>query len=124
MKLSIAYINDVHGYLEPHPEIFFEGSKRVVKTAGGYSRILSEIIRIRKDNPDTLVFDGGDTFHGTLPLVESKEEAILLVLNTSQGVPPHSGTKRQDLKVKTVDAIAEFLQKTVCIMQLKCLYSR
>ncbi|MDO8992913.1 MAG: bifunctional metallophosphatase/5'-nucleotidase, partial [Daejeonella sp.] len=81
MKLSIAYLNDVHGYMEPHPEVFFNAENRDIKTAGGYSRIYSMIKRIRKQNPNTLVFDGGDTFHGTLPLVESKGEAIIPVLN-------------------------------------------
>ncbi|MGB4398170.1 MAG: 5'-nucleotidase C-terminal domain-containing protein [Daejeonella sp.] len=81
MKLSIAYLNDVHGYLEPHPEVFFEAEKREIKTAGGYSRIYSLINNIRKQNPNTLAFDGGDTFHGTLPVVKSKGEAIIPVLN-------------------------------------------
>lgn len=81
MKLSIAYLNDVHGYMEPHPEVFFNAENRDIKTAGGYSRIYSMIKSIRKQNPNTLVFDGGDTFHGTLPLVESKGEAIIPVLN-------------------------------------------
>ena len=57
MKLSIAYLNDVHGYLEPHPEVFFE-EKRVIETAGGYSGIYSLINSFRKQNPNTLVFDG------------------------------------------------------------------
>jgi sulfur-oxidizing protein SoxB len=81
MKLSIAYINDVHGYLEPHPELFYQGGKEIVSTAGGYSRIASIVKDIRNKNPNTLLFDGGDTFHGTLPLVQSKGEAILPILN-------------------------------------------
>lgn len=81
MKLSIAYVNDVHGYLESHPELFYEGEKEFIKMAGGYAGIVSAINAIRESNPETLVFDGGDTFHGTLPLIESKGEAILPVLN-------------------------------------------
>lgn len=81
MKISIAYINDVHGYLEPHQEIFFEGREKKVALAGGYSRIYSLIQDIRRKNPNTLVFDGGDTFHGTLPLIDSKGEAIIPILN-------------------------------------------
>lgn len=81
MKISIAYLNDVHGYLQPHQEIFFEGSERKTKMAGGYSRIYSLIEEIRSQNPNTLIFDGGDTFHGTLPLIESKGEVIIPILN-------------------------------------------
>lgn len=80
MKLSIAYLNDVHGYLEPHNELFFEGMEKKVGSAGSYARIMTLVKNIRKENPNTLVFDGGDTFHGTLPLIESKGEAILPVL--------------------------------------------
>jgi 5'-nucleotidase len=81
MTLSIAYINDVHGYLESHPELFYKGSREIIETAGGYARIASVINDIRDDFPDTLLFDGGDTFHGTLPVVESKGEAIVPILN-------------------------------------------
>ena len=81
MTLSIAYINDVHGYLEPHPELFYKGGKEVIESAGGYARIASVVKEIRKNNPNTLLFDGGDTFHGTLPVVESKGEAIVPILN-------------------------------------------
>ncbi|OLY94505.1 5'-nucleotidase [Cnuella takakiae] len=81
MKLSIVYFNDVHGYLQEHPEIFFQGPAEVIKTAGGYSRILSFIKSIRNENPNTLVFDGGDTFHGTYPVVQTKGEIIVPILN-------------------------------------------
>ncbi|MES2874299.1 MAG: bifunctional metallophosphatase/5'-nucleotidase [Bacteroidota bacterium] len=81
MKLSIAYLNDVHGYLEPHYELIFDAESRKTRIMGGYSRIYSLIRNIRKENLNTLVFDGGDTFHGTLPVVKSKGETLVPVLN-------------------------------------------
>lgn len=82
MKLSIAYLNDVHAYLEPHAEIFYkENGIETVETAGGYARITSVVKDIRNKNTNTLLFDGGDTFHGTLPVVESKGEALIPILN-------------------------------------------
>jgi len=82
MKLSIAYMNDVHGYLEPHAELLYrEDGTEIVETAGGYARIASVVKDIRNNNPNTLLFDGGDTFHGTLPVVESKGEALVPILN-------------------------------------------
>lgn len=81
MKLSIAYINDVHGYLEPHPELFYHGGEEFTQKAGGYSRIASVVNDIRRSNHDTLLFDGGDTFHGTLPVIQSKGEVLVPVLN-------------------------------------------
>lgn len=81
MNISIIYLNDVHGYLEPHPELFYKGGKEIIKAAGGYAHIASAINNIRSNHSNTLLFDGGDTFHGTLPLVQSKGEAIIPVLN-------------------------------------------
>lgn len=82
MKLSIAYINDVHAYLEPHAELFYkDNGVETVETAGGYARIASIVKNIRSNNANTLLFDGGDTFHGTLPVVESKGEALVPILN-------------------------------------------
>jgi len=83
MKLSIVYINDVHGYLEPHPELFYkENGIETVETAGGYAKIAAVIKAIRSNHSNTLLFDGGDTFHGTLPVVQSKGEALIPILNT------------------------------------------
>jgi len=81
MQLSIAYINDVHGYLEPHEELFYDGGKEVTAIAGGYAALATVIKELRKQTKNSLLFDGGDTFHGTLPLVQSKGEAIIPVLN-------------------------------------------
>lgn len=81
MDLSLLYINDVHGYLEPHPELFYRGNEVYTEEVGGYTRIASLINELKATNDHVLVFDGGDTFHGTLPLVESKGEAIVPVLN-------------------------------------------
>jgi hypothetical protein len=29
MKPSIGYVNDVHGYVEPHNELFYEGAEEL-----------------------------------------------------------------------------------------------
>ncbi len=81
MELSIGFINDVHSYLEPHPELFYENEKRYIKTAGGYARIKSIFKKIKDENPNTLFLDGGDTFHGTLPAVQSEGEVLVPLLN-------------------------------------------
>ena len=69
MKLNIIFINDVHGYLAPHPELFYNETGEVVETVGGYAHIAGLVDDIRRENPNTLLFDGGDTLHGTKPLV-------------------------------------------------------
>ncbi len=84
MKLSILFLNDVHGYLFEHPELFHKGGEEYTKTVGGYARLAGLIKQVKADNPNTLVFDGGDTFHGTLPVVESKGEILLPILRKMQ----------------------------------------
>ena len=81
MKLNIIFINDVHGYLAPHPELFYNETGEVVETVGGYAHIAGLVDDIRRENPNTLLFDGGDTLHGTKPLVETQGEAIIPILN-------------------------------------------
>lgn len=82
MKLNILFINDVHGYLAPHPELFYDETGEIIETAGGYAHIAGLVEAIRKENPNTLLFDGGDTLHGTKPLVDSQGEVIVPILNT------------------------------------------
>lgn len=81
MQLSIAYLNDVHGYLERHPELFYEGAKEVTRLAGGYAAIASKLKEIRSRNKNTLLFDSGDTFHGTLVAIQTKGEVLVPILN-------------------------------------------
>lgn len=80
MKLNLLFLNDVHGYLEPHIDLFYNNKDIYTELVGGYARLLSVINKIREDNKHTLLFDGGDTFHGTLPLIQSKGEALIPIL--------------------------------------------
>lgn len=81
MEVNILYINDVHGYLEPHSELFYNEQEEFTEVVGGYARIATLVKQIRSDNTPTLFFDGGDTFHGTYPVVKSKGEALIPLLN-------------------------------------------
>ncbi|MDO1449273.1 bifunctional metallophosphatase/5'-nucleotidase [Rhodocytophaga aerolata] len=81
-KLVILQLNDVHAYLELHQEWFWENGRTVYRPAGGYARIASLINQKRKQYPNqVLAFDGGDTFHGTYPAVQSQGEVMIEVLN-------------------------------------------
>jgi len=72
MKLAIVYINDVHGYRESHAELFYDGTREFIENTGGYARIARLKNDIKQRNSNLLLFGGGDTFHGSLPLVEFK----------------------------------------------------
>lgn len=78
--ISIVQVNDTHGYLKPHPELFWEGGSVRYETLGGYHHIAGILNRIR-DEGNTLLLDCGDTLHGTYHAVRSQGSAMLPVLN-------------------------------------------
>jgi len=59
-KITILHTNDVHSHIDPFgPE---DGRNAYL---GGVARRASLIESIRKENPNTLLFDAGDIFQGT-----------------------------------------------------------
>jgi 2',3'-cyclic-nucleotide 2'-phosphodiesterase (5'-nucleotidase family) len=75
-------MNDSHAYFDLHNELFWKGSKPVYREVGGFARINSIFNQVRHDQPDqVLVFDCGDTIHGTYAAVKSKGEALIPILN-------------------------------------------
>lgn len=81
MILDILFINDVHGYIAPHNELFYDENGEYTAEAGGYARLYTKVEEIREANPNTLLFDGGDTFHGTKPIVDSRGRSMIPILN-------------------------------------------
>lgn len=59
-KLTILHTNDVHSHIDPFPQ-----NDPFYANLGGVSRRATLIDAIRKENPDTLLFDAGDIFQGT-----------------------------------------------------------
>jgi S-sulfosulfanyl-L-cysteine sulfohydrolase len=81
-KLTIVQMNDSHAYLDLHPELFWERGKNVYRLAGGYARIATLLKQIRAENPGKVILvDGGDTFHGTFPAIQTNGKAVVPVLN-------------------------------------------
>jgi len=81
-SLNIIQINDVHGYMDLHQELFWQGSKATFRQTGGYARLATLVHEIRVENPDNvLFFDNGDTLHGTFPVVQTKGEILIPLLN-------------------------------------------
>lgn len=81
-KLTIVQMNDSHAYLDLHPELFWERGRTVYRPAGGYARIATVLKQIRAENPGRVLFvDGGDTFHGTYPAIQTKGQALVPIMN-------------------------------------------
>jgi len=81
-QVTLLQMNDSHGYLELHPELFWAGDRAEYLMAGGYARIAALLEAVRDARPGrVLAFDCGDTIHGTYPAVQSGGEALVPVLN-------------------------------------------
>ncbi|GAC1562541.1 MAG: bifunctional metallophosphatase/5'-nucleotidase [Herpetosiphon sp.] len=81
-QLTILQMNDTHGYLELHQELFWERGHAVYRSAGGYARIATLVQQIRNERPGQVLFyDNGDTLHGTYPAVQTEGKALLPILN-------------------------------------------
>ncbi len=81
-RLTILQLNDVHAYLDLHPEVFWEASGAVYRPAGGYARIAALVKEIREQSGGRVLFcDGGDTLHGTYQAVKTQGRALVPILS-------------------------------------------
>jgi sulfur-oxidizing protein SoxB len=81
-RLTVLQMNDSHGYLELHPELFWSGDHAGYRMAGGYARIATLLGAVRSERPgEVLAFDCGDTIHGTYAAVQTRGEALVPILN-------------------------------------------
>ncbi len=81
-ELTLLQLNDTHAYLEPHPEVFWEGEGPVFRPAGGYARIAGLVNLVRAETGGkALLLDCGDTLHGTAPALKTRGAAMVPVLN-------------------------------------------
>lgn len=82
-KLTILQINDTHGYLEEHQEMFWDAGGRRHEKIGGYAKIAGYFKKVRGERgaDAVIALDNGDTLHGTYPAVHSKGEAFIAPLN-------------------------------------------
>jgi sulfur-oxidizing protein SoxB len=81
-KITLVQINDSHGYMDLHLEWFAAAHQPVYRWAGGYARIAALLKQMREETQDRLLFlDNGDTFHGTYPVVQSRGEMLVPIMN-------------------------------------------
>ncbi len=75
-------MNDSHGYLNLHQELFWYGNHAKYELTGGYARIATIFKQVREEKShNTLIFDCGDTIHGTYAAVKTKGCALISILN-------------------------------------------
>ena len=81
-SLTLLQINDIHGYMEPHPCLFWEGGGLAHRTGGGLARVANVLDRVRRSAEGAVItLDSGDSIHGTYPAVHTRGEALVEPLN-------------------------------------------
>ena len=122
-EITIMQLNDSHGYLDSHQELFWKGNDAIYRRCGGFARIATVLNEIRREKPgQVLALDCGDTFHGTHAVVKSRGQALVPTLNALalDGMTAHwefaYGPERFEELVRQLDypmlAINCYRQKT------------
>ena len=76
-SVTLLYIADVHGHMEPHPELFWHDGKTEIATAGGLSRIAAAVDSIRREQPGQVIFlDAGDIIQGSGAAALTEEHCL------------------------------------------------
>lgn len=80
--LTILMTSDIHAQLHTHDEFFWEQGKPVFRRRGGLAVLRTMIEDFRARDPlNTLLFDGGDFFHGSAVATLTEGEALIPILN-------------------------------------------
>jgi 2',3'-cyclic-nucleotide 2'-phosphodiesterase (5'-nucleotidase family) len=81
-ELTVVQLNDSHGYLDSHQELFWSGAAAAYREVGGFGRVAAVLDGLRRNKPGAvLAFDCGDTLHGIYPAVTTRGEALVPILN-------------------------------------------
>jgi 2',3'-cyclic-nucleotide 2'-phosphodiesterase (5'-nucleotidase family) len=80
--VTLLQMNDSHGYMDIHEEMFWAGDHGAYRRAGGHGRVAALIKTLRAARPGrVLAFDCGDTIHGTYAAVQTQGAALVPILN-------------------------------------------
>ncbi len=83
-KETITFLitTDIHSQINTHDEFFWENNQAVYKKRGGMAVLKTMIDSYKKKNPaNTVVYDGGDYFHGHAVASLTEGEALIPIFN-------------------------------------------
>ena len=80
-KITLLHTTDIHGQINVHDEFFWEEGKPAFKKRGGFAHLKTMINDLRKQNPNTLLLDGGDCFQGSGIAALSQGQALIPLMN-------------------------------------------
>ena len=80
--ITVLITTDIHSQINTHDEFFWENNQAVYKKRGGMAVLKTMIETFRKKNPaNTILYDGGDYFHGHAVASLTEGEALIPVFN-------------------------------------------
>jgi len=80
--ITILITTDIHSQINTHDEFFWENNQAVYKKRGGMAVLKTMIETLRKKNPaNTILYDGGDYFHGHAIASLTEGEALIPIFN-------------------------------------------
>jgi sulfur-oxidizing protein SoxB len=81
-NVTILVTADIHAQLHTHDEFYWENEKPVYKKRGGLAHLKTMIDHYRKQDPqNTILYDGGDFFHGHAVASMTEGEALIPIFN-------------------------------------------
>ena len=80
-KITLLHTTDIHGQINVHDEFFWENENVVFKKRGGFAHLKTMINELRKQNPNTLLLDGGDCFQGSGIASLTEGQAMVPLMN-------------------------------------------
>lgn len=80
--ITVLITTDIHSQINTHDEFFWENNQAVYKKRGGMAVLKTMIETFRKKNPaNTILYDGGDYFHGHAIASLTEGEALIPIFN-------------------------------------------
>lgn len=80
-RITLLHTSDIHAQVKVHDEFFWENEKAAFKKRGGFACLKTMINEFRRQNPNTLLVDSGDFFHGSAVATLSEGRALIPLLN-------------------------------------------
>lgn len=79
--LTFIEMNDLHAHLTPHLDKVVKNGQAVYEMRGGLSRVATLVKQIRADNPNSILMNVGDTYHGGVEGLYTLGNAVVDPLN-------------------------------------------
>ena len=90
VTLTFIENNDLHAHLTPHLDKVVKNGQAVYESRGGLARVATLVKQIRASNPNTVLMNVGDTYHGGVEALYTLGNAVIDPLNAlgvDVGVP-------------------------------------